>query len=183
MAATEGSRNVSNVSGGTTANSIGLPIIGGGTTSVDIKGRLLVPQRIREALGNPVVMMIGRLRQVVVYPVAVFGEFVDTIRGAPHFNEGREMFSRFVMSMADDGVMFDSQGRIVIPEALRDEASISSKVRLVGGEDRLEIWSEPHYQRYLADMDAYEIKHRTAVTAAYDRMVNDPFYHRPNATM
>jgi MraZ protein len=86
-------------------------------------------------------------------------------------NQGRQQYTRLFLGYADDELKFDQQGRVVVPQKLRDIAKLTDKITLVGCGDRLEIWAKDEYERFQEDTEGYGAKRREALAKAYGQMV------------
>jgi MraZ protein len=155
--------------GGTGTNS--KPIIGTDEATIDDKGRILVGKKKRDRLGEPFVMALGSVGCLAAYPESEWQRMLGEIRSHDSINQGREQYTRLVLGTADDELKFDSQGRVVVPQKLRELARLKDKVMLVGCGDRLEIWAKPEWEQYSEFPDSYGQKRREAIASAYAQMV------------
>ena len=114
--------------------------------SLDDKGRIVLPQTFRAALGRRVVVTRGLDECVAVYAPQEWARNEKKLRG---LSVSRRDFVRFVLASAED-VELDRQGRMTIPSHLREYAKIEREAVVVGVGSRLEIWSLLTWQRYLA---------------------------------
>ncbi len=114
--------------------------------SLDDKGRIVLPQTFRAALGSRVVVTRGLDECVAVYAPQEWARNEKKLRG---LSVSRRDFVRFVLASAED-VEVDRQGRMTIPSHLRDYAKIEREAVVVGVGSRLEVWSLQTWQRYLA---------------------------------
>jgi len=113
--------------------------------TVDDKGRLSLPARHREKLGDVVILLPGWDKQVVVYPPDTYERLVEQVSSMNQLlPEVRELL-RAVHRMADCSI--DKSGRILIPAWLRDHASLESNVVIQGLTDRLEIWNAEKWHK------------------------------------
>lgn len=147
------------------------PLIGTDEATVDDKGRILIGKKKRERLGEPFAMAVGEVGCLVAYPEKVWQRTVKEIMDRDTLNNGRSQYSRLLLGNSDDELKFDQQGRVVVPQKLRDAAKLTDKVMLVGCGDRLEIWAKDEYERYLEDPEGYGAKRRESFERAYGRMV------------
>ena len=106
--------------------------------SVDNKGRLFMPAKLREALGDVYYAARGLDNCVAVYPADVWSELERKISELP-LSRARHM-QRMFFGPAQQCEP-DSQGRISIPQKLRDYAFIEKEAVVVGVSNRVEIWS------------------------------------------
>ncbi len=146
------------------------PLIGTDEAVIDDKGRVLVNKKKRERLGDTFTVALGAVGCLVAYPDAVWNGMVEEILSHDSINQGREQYTRLVLGLAEDELKFDSQGRFVIPQKLRDLAQLKDRVLLVGCGDRLEIWARQEWEKYNDDPDHYGIKRRASIEKAYSQM-------------
>ena len=122
--------------------------------TVDVKGRLIVPSKFREALGEMFVVTKGLDGCLFVYPNEEWQNIEAKFREIPLTTKDARKFSRFFFAGAADCEV-DKQGRILIPSVLREFAAIQKEVVLVGVLNRIEIWSRERWldENTYDDMD------------------------------
>lgn len=147
------------------------PLIGTDEATIDDKGRILVGKKKRERLGEPFAMAVGEVGCLVAYPEEVWRRKVGEMLGYDSLNQGRQQYTRLFLGYADDELKFDQQGRVVVPQKLREIAKLTDKLLLVGCGDRLEIWAKEEYERFQEDTEGYGAKRREALAKAYGQMV------------
>ena len=123
--------------------------------TIDAKGRLIVPSKFREALGDTFVVTKGLDGCLFVYDNEEWQAFEEKLRSLPITNKEARQFARFFLAGAAE-VEVDKQGRILVPNILREFAQISKDVVLIGVGSRIEIWSRERWEDAAAfeDMDA-----------------------------
>ncbi len=109
--------------------------------SIDVKGRLIIPSKFREILGEDFVITKGLDGCLFVYPQEEWKTFENKLRTLPLTNKDARTFTRFFLGSAVDGGL-DKQGRVLISSALRNFAGLDKEVVLVGVLDRIEIWDK-----------------------------------------
>lgn len=109
--------------------------------SIDVKGRLIIPSKFRENLGENFVITKGLDGCLFVYPDNEWKIFEDKLRTLPLTNKDARTFTRFFLGSAVDGG-FDKQGRVLLSSALRVFAGLEKDIVLVGVLNRLEIWDK-----------------------------------------
>ena len=114
--------------------------------TIDTKGRLIVPSRYRELLGEEFVLTKGLDGCLVIYPMEAWEAFESKLRTLPLTNKNARTFSRFFVSGACTCEL-DKQGRILIPQSLREFAGLEKDVVLTGALDKIEIWSKEAWTR------------------------------------
>ncbi|MBI4121696.1 MAG: division/cell wall cluster transcriptional repressor MraZ [Parcubacteria group bacterium] len=115
--------------------------------AVDDKFRMAVPSRFRSALKKGAVLTKGLDRCLVVYGQAEWKALTEKLAKLPISQANTRAFSRFLLSGAMD-VELDKQGRMLLPDYLRQYAKLGRKVTIVGIGTRLEIWDEQEWDRY-----------------------------------
>lgn len=105
--------------------------------SVDAKGRLFIPSRLREELGVSFYLAAGIDACLAVYPQETWQRFTEKFSSMP-MSATKSMRRLFANAAKCE---LDSQGRIVIPPKLRKYAALDKDVVIIGVNDRAEIWS------------------------------------------
>lgn len=113
--------------------------------SLDAKGRVAIPQRYREVMGDQesdlrLVMTVDPEGCLSVYPEPAWSDLEKKWQGLPQMNDDLKTYLRFMVGWASEGAL-DRQGRILIPPPLRDYASLEHDVWFVGVLDKFEIWN------------------------------------------
>jgi MraZ protein len=108
--------------------------------TIDDKGRLTLPSKWRTDLGHGVVVTRGVDKCLFVFTSPDFEKLAERIAALPMTQVEAREFSRHFFSGAAD-VELDKQGRILIPQNLRDYAGLNGEVIVVGVNQRVEIWS------------------------------------------
>ncbi|MFQ5442142.1 MAG: division/cell wall cluster transcriptional repressor MraZ [Thermodesulfobacteriota bacterium] len=127
--------------------------------SLDSKGRLSIPSRIRETLNERydfrlvVTTFDGCL---IAYPFAEWRKLEEKIAALPEFKKDTRAFLRFFYSSASD-CSIDKLGRILIPQALRDYANFERDVVLIGAFRHIEIWSKALWDKAEQEASTEEI--------------------------
>ena len=129
--------------------------------TIDAKGRLIVPSRFREILGDAFVVTKGLDGCLFVYDNEEWKLFEEKLRALPITNKEARQFVRFFLAGAAE-VEVDKQGRILIPNVLREFAGLAKDVALVGVGSRIEIWSRERFEDTAAFDDMDEIAEHMA---------------------
>ncbi len=119
--------------------------------TIDSKGRLIVPSKFREALGDEFVVTKGLDGCLFVYPMEEWIAFTDKLKELPLTKKDARQFSRFFLAGAASCEV-DKQGRILIPSVLREFAGLEKDAVLVGVSSRIEIWSRSNWEK-ISDVD------------------------------
>lgn len=109
--------------------------------TIDAKGRLIVPSKFREQLGDEFIVTRGLDGCLFVYENSEWKSFEEKLNELPLSNEKARMMKRYFLAGAN-ACEVDRQGRILIPAVLREFAKLGKDVTLVGVGDRIEIWDK-----------------------------------------
>ena len=122
--------------------------------TIDSKGRIIVPAKFREELGEEFVVTLGLDGCLFLYPDAEWQEFVEKLKTLPGNREARQLQRYFLAGAAVCEV--DKQGRILIPGRLREHANLEKEVVFVGVLGKIEIWSKDRWDANndFGDVDA-----------------------------
>lgn len=123
--------------------------------TVDPKGRLIIPSKFRERLGDAFVVTKGLDGCLFVYDNQEWEAFEQKLRALPLNRKDNRQFARHFLAGAAD-VEVDKQGRILIPSNLREFAGLEKDVVLVGVASRIEIWDQDKWNRMQIDEDDEE---------------------------
>lgn len=124
--------------------------------SLDQKGRLIIPSKFRETLGQSFVLTKGLDGCLFVYPRDEWAVLEQKLKTLPFTQKDARAFIRFFFAGATEAEM-DKQGRILIPPQLREHAHIEKDVVIIGVSNRVEIWSQEQWEAYNAKAaESYE---------------------------
>ncbi len=117
---------------------------------MDAKGRFAMPARQREPLlglcnGHLVATIDTQSACLALYPLPEWERIETQIKALPTLKPAVKRFQRLVLGYASD-LQLDANGRILLPQSLRDHAQLDKKLVLVGQGDKLELWSETLWQ-------------------------------------
>ncbi len=129
--------------------------------TIDTKGRLIVPSKFRDLLGDEFVVTKGADGFLVVYDNNGWKAFEETLQEMPMNRKDVRQVARFFLAGAAD-VEVDKQGRILIPTDLRDYAGLEKEVVLIGMADKIEIWSKDRWEDASADQDVADTLEKMA---------------------
>ena len=123
--------------------------------TIDAKGRLIIPSKFRELLGEKFVLTKGLDGCLFLFPMEEWEAFELKLRALPLTNKNARTFSRFFVAGAADCEL-DKQGRILVPQTLREFAGLDKDVVLTGNLNRIEVWSKEKWSENsnYDDMDA-----------------------------
>lgn len=118
--------------------------------SIDDKGRLIIPSKFRESLGDSFVITRGLENCLFVYSLVEWNKIVDKLKTLPFTKQNARNFNRFFLSGATICEL-DKQGRINIQSTLQDFAAIEKDCVIIGVNDRLEIWSKEKWEKFFVE--------------------------------
>lgn len=133
---------------------------GANRLNLDAKGRFAIPTRYRERLqeccASELVVTIDKDRCLLIYPLPEWQEIERKLMKLPTFNKAARNLQRLLVGHATE-VEMDAQGRVLLPQTLREFAGLDKHTMLVGQVNRFELWDEErwHEQREsgLDDLD------------------------------
>ncbi|MGJ9402338.1 division/cell wall cluster transcriptional repressor MraZ [Arthrobacter sp. KK5.5] len=123
------------------------------TPRLDEKGRLILPAKYRDELGDGLVLTRGQERCIYVFSQQEFGRVHDKMREAPLSSRQARDYTRVFLSGASDEVP-DKQGRVTIPPSLRSYAGLDREVTVIGAGTRAEIWDTSAWNAYLEEKES-----------------------------
>ncbi|EUJ32068.1 cell division protein MraZ [Listeria floridensis FSL S10-1187] len=109
--------------------------------NIDIKGRLIVPAKFRELLGEQFVITRGLDKCLFAYPNSEWDKLEGKLQTLPLTKKDARSFTRFFFSGASECEL-DKQGRINIPQNLLSYAGLEKESVIIGVSNRIEIWSK-----------------------------------------
>ncbi len=118
--------------------------------AIDEKGRLSIPAKFRDILQKERALVLTSFDSyITVFPLKVWHGIEERIRANPTFKRDMRDFLRHIYSLAED-VEIDQQGRILIPQALRQRVGITRDVVIIGVMDQIEIWGKARWEAKVA---------------------------------
>ena len=146
----------------------GMALTGTWPRSLDDKGRLAVPRRVRDELGGETLQEVFIApwtdKSLALFTTAAFESLAERFKSSSKADVRNYM--RLFYARADRSDL-DKQGRVRIPERLKQFAELGREVVLLGVSDHLEVWDAAHWDEYVAKLNpqfdeiaeqAYEIK-------------------------
>ncbi|MBR1392183.1 MAG: division/cell wall cluster transcriptional repressor MraZ [Lachnospiraceae bacterium] len=129
--------------------------------NIDAKGRMIVPSKFREQLGDTFVATKGLDDCLFIYSNEEWARIEERFRDLPLTSKNARKFLRFFFAGAIDCEV-DKQGRILIPANLREYAGLEKEIVSVGVFSRVEIWSKERWQSDNTYEDMDEIAEQMA---------------------
>jgi MraZ protein len=121
--------------------------IGEYTYLIDQKKRLAVPSKFRKELGKRAVITRGIDKCLVVYPLKEWAKLAKKLESLPSSQTDAREFVRIMLSGAVD-VGLDKLGRILIPDYLKEYASLKKNVAILGLSNKIEVWDEKEWEGF-----------------------------------
>jgi len=115
--------------------------------NVDSKGRIILPAKFRELLGELFVATKGLDRCLFIYPQEEWSVLEEKLKKLPLAKPEARAFVRFFFSGAAE-LEFDKQGRVLLPTNLREYAGLGKDITVVGVSNRIEIWDRQLWLDY-----------------------------------
>ena len=115
--------------------------------NIDTKGRMIVPSKLREELGEQFVLTRGLDGCLFGYPMKEWANLETKLNDMPLAKKDARTFVRFFYSAATECEL-DKQGRINIPSTLRNYAALTKECVVIGVSNRIEIWDEARWQEF-----------------------------------
>ncbi|MEI5994857.1 division/cell wall cluster transcriptional repressor MraZ [Candidatus Enterococcus mansonii] len=120
--------------------------------NIDAKGRLIVPAKFRDLLGEKFVVTRGMDGCLFGYPMSEWEQLEEKLKEMPLAKKDARTFVRFFYSAATE-CEIDKQGRINIPVALRTHGSLEKACVIIGVSNRIEIWDEARWQEFSTEAE------------------------------
>ncbi len=116
---------------------------------LDDKGRVVIPAKLRNSLGNTVYLLKGYDGCISIYPEESFNKFIEKLENLPFEKEKARLHQRVLLSSVQE-LVIDKQGRLLIPKTVINKYSLVNKeIMIIGMLDHLEIWDKGTYQNYI----------------------------------
>jgi len=122
-------------------------LIGEYAHSIDTKGRLIMPAKLKEDIGEKFVITKGLDGCLFVYSQKEWKNFEEKLRAFPLTNKDARALMRFFLAGAME-CEIDKQGRFLITSNLREFAGLEKEVIIVGVLNKIEIWSKDKWTAY-----------------------------------
>src|SRR5690349_11335637 len=118
--------------------------------TLDEKGRLALPKRVRDLLKEPTTLFVtpGQDQSLWLYTEAELERLASKLDEAPATDAEARVFRRLYFAQTE-AVDVDRQGRVLVPERLVQFAGLSNEVVLIGVRDHLELWDAARWQQFV----------------------------------
>ena len=118
--------------------------------NLDLKGRIVIPSKLREVLGDKVILTRGLDNSLFLYSLSTWSVLVSKLNSLSFTEKDNRNFIRFLLSGALT-LEFDKQGRIIIPSYLQEFANLKKEVVIIGALNRVEIWSNEAWKDFMSN--------------------------------
>ncbi|AEV69003.1 division/cell wall cluster transcriptional repressor MraZ [Acetivibrio clariflavus] len=118
--------------------------------SIDVKGRVIMPSKFRDGLGEKFIVTKGLDNCLFVYSLEEWSNLEAKLKSLPFTDKDVRAFVRFFFAGATE-CETDKQGRILIPQNLREYAGLEKDVYIIGVSTRVEIWDKAKWENYSSD--------------------------------
>ncbi|PKR78530.1 cell division/cell wall cluster transcriptional repressor MraZ [Halalkalibacillus sediminis] len=120
--------------------------------NIDTKGRVIVPAKFREDLGQSFVITRGLDKCLFAYPLDEWKNLEEKLKKLPLTKKDARAFTRFFFSGAVD-CEIDKQGRANVPSPLRSYADLEKECVVIGVSNRIEIWAKDKWEEYVKESE------------------------------
>ncbi|GAB3793531.1 division/cell wall cluster transcriptional repressor MraZ [Virgibacillus kimchii] len=120
--------------------------------NIDVKGRIIVPSKFREGLGESFVLTRGLDKCLFAYPMNEWKSLEEKLKNLPLTKKDARAFTRFFFSGAVECEV-DKQGRINIPPPLRNYAALDKECVVIGVSNRIEFWASDNWDDYFTESE------------------------------
>ncbi|MEN0643944.1 division/cell wall cluster transcriptional repressor MraZ [Alkalicoccobacillus gibsonii] len=120
--------------------------------NVDEKGRMIIPAKFREELGQSFVVTRGLDKCLFVYPYEEWNKLEEQLKTLPFTKKDARAFTRFFFSGASECEL-DKQGRVNLAAPLRQYAQIEKECVVIGVSNRVEVWSQSMWEHYVGESE------------------------------
>ena len=120
--------------------------------NIDDKGRIIIPVKFRDELGDVFIITRGLDKALFVYPLSEWQQIEQKLKSLPFTKADARKFTRFFFSGAIESEI-DKQGRVIIPNNLRGDAFLTKECVVIGVSNRIEIWDKNYWESYYQDSE------------------------------
>lgn len=120
--------------------------------NLDAKGRVIVPAKFRESLGEKFVITRGLDKCLFAYPLSEWKILEEKLKKLPLTKKDARAFTRFFFSGAVE-CEIDKQGRVNLPQPLRTYSQLEKECVIIGVSERIELWSKELWDNYFLDSE------------------------------
>mgnify|MGYP002617344470 FL=1 len=129
--------------------------------SLDTKGRLIMPAKLRQDIGDKFILTKGLDGCLFAFSQTEWNNFEEKLKSLPLSDKNARNFVRFFLSGATE-CEIDKQGRFLIPTNLRTAANLEKDAIIIGVGTRIEIWNKETWEKCDEEISADEIAENMA---------------------
>lgn len=118
--------------------------------SIDPKGRVIIPSKFRDGLGEKFIVTKGLDECLFAYSSEEWSNIETKLKSLPFTDKDVRAFVRFFFAGAAE-CETDKQGRILIPQNLREHAGLDKEIYVIGVSTRVELWDKSRWENYSGD--------------------------------
>lgn len=118
--------------------------------SIDPKGRVIIPSKFRDGLGEKFIVTKGLDECLFAYSSEEWSNIETKLKSLPFTDKDVRAFVRFFFAGAAE-CETDKQGRILIPQNLREHAGLDKEIYVIGVSTRVELWDKSKWENYSGD--------------------------------
>lgn len=128
-----------------------------GTTNqtIDPKGRFILPSKFREELSSAVYVTSGFENCVQILSPEQFDRLREQIRQLP---ADKALSLQYILISPATEVSVSAQGRVMIPQKLREDASLTKDIVVVGMDTRIEVWNKENFEAFIEKQKKESVK-------------------------
>ena len=120
--------------------------------SLDDKGRLVIPRKMREELGNKIFIMKGYDGALAIYQESAYSQVMEELKTLSFMKKENRDYLRLKLASIVD-LEVDKMGRVQIPTATLNKYHINKDVVVVGAGDHIEVWDMEKYEQYISSIE------------------------------
>ncbi len=125
-------------------------LIGEFSHSLDAKGRVMMPSKLRFDMGDKFILTTGLDGCLFGFSMSEWEKFEEKLKSLPLTNKNARTFVRFFLAGATECEL-DKQGRFLIPSKLRDNAKLEKDITIIGAGTRIELWNKEAWEKQTAE--------------------------------
>ncbi len=126
-------------------------LIGRQDTKIDEKNRIILPAKFRRELGDNLIVTQGFEGSLIVISVSKFELLLEGTRGKPIIDKNAREIERFLLGNAEE-VSLDDKGRFIVPNYLREYASLNEEVSMLGVIRYVQIWDKKRWETHNSEL-------------------------------
>lgn len=128
-------------------------LIGEYTHTMDDKNRVSLPAKFRKEMGKKVILAPGLDGCVSMYTETEWKKFSERLSEGSVLRSDDRNFNRYIFGGAIESDV-DTAGRILIPDFLKEKASLGTKISIIGVQNRAELWNEKKWKEFKKSVES-----------------------------